>query len=350
MKRAPLFACAGAWCVTVVACDQFKRELIDRFHDVEPSAWTSREDCEAVLQPPAAGNVRIGTWNVQYFPDADEGVPEDEEDATDVQWLACAVASLDVDVLAIQEFKTTDRSLQKQGELIARLNELTGGDWRIELAPCMPPEVQHPGFLFDARVVEGTRFRELPILSPDPECTNQASPGFGGYFEVDGGPDFHLISVHFQAGSDPAAFDRRGYSLAQIEAVVGEAYAIVPDSDIFFAGDFNTSGCDGCEPPMGSPEEVASLNATMFSLDVPMAVVAASETCTRHDDDDPNLLLDHFVVAQSAVEVPAESVAHVSGICEETSCERLRNWLEDARERLSDHCPVTLDLAVTDDD
>jgi hypothetical protein len=48
-------------------------------------------------------------------------------------------------------------------------------------------------------------------------------------------------------------------------------------------------------------------------------------------------------------EVPVQAKAHVTGICEETRCDRLRNWQEDARARLSDHCPVLLDLAADAD-
>jgi endonuclease/exonuclease/phosphatase family metal-dependent hydrolase len=336
--------------VAAFACAELERETIDRVVDHEPSVWTSQADCESLLpERPARTNPRIGTWNVQYFPDTEETETTDEE-GTDVPWLACAIASLDVDVLAVQEFKTTDRARQKAEELVARLNELTAGDWQLELAPCLPHEVQHPGFLYDASRVTGTHFREIPILNPDPVCSNDVSPGFGGYFEIADGPDFHLVSVHMQAGSAASSIERRRYSLDQIQQVIDDAQAIVPDSDIIFTGDFNTSGCDDCNPPVSSDEEVAALAQTMVSMDGPLTVVGASQTCSFQDDAESHMLLDHFVVAQSADEMPSGAVAHVSGICEEIGCDRLRNWLEDARDHLSDHCPVLLDLAPQDDD
>ncbi|HZO15172.1 MAG TPA: endonuclease/exonuclease/phosphatase family protein [Polyangiaceae bacterium] len=348
MKKA--LGCLGV-CLTLAACDSFKREVTDRIDDHEPSTWTSQGDCEALLaQRPPVTNPRIGTWNVRFFPDSQENQAITDENATDVPWLACAIVSLDVDVLAVQEFKMTPRSVQKQQELIGRLNELTGGDWRIELASCEPLEVQHPGFLYDASRVTGSRFREIPILNPDPVCSNAASPGFGAYFEMEGGPNFHFIAVHLMAGDVQDAMNGRADAVAHMPEAIEEAYALVPDQDVIIAGDFNTGGCADCVPPLSGVDEVGRLGDTMNSMGVPLLLIGASETCTFQSDDDPNSLLDHFVVAKSMAEVPPGSVAHVDGICKELQCGRLRNWLEGARDRLSDHCPVLLNLATQDDD
>ena len=336
---------------SALACDRVERETLDRLDDHEPSTWTSRSDCEELLSERTrdAAIPRIGTWNIRYFPDSQEGPQTDQDKTTDVPWVACAIASLEVDVLAVQEFKKTDLAIQKQGELVDRLNELTSGDWQIQLAPCNPVEVQHPGFLYDASRVTGSNFREIPILNPNPVCDNVASPGFGGYFKLTSGPDFHLIAVHLTAGNGLAGIEGRDYSFSTLQAVVDEAASVVADPDIFFTGDFNTSGCPDCSPAVSSAQEVAELGQTVAAMATPLRLLGASESCSRHVDSDPPLM-DHFVVAQSTAEMPGESVAHVSGICEATACGRLRNWLEDARNRLSDHCPVTLDLAVQDDD
>ncbi len=334
-----------------LGCDRVERETLDRVDDHEPSTWTSRSDCETLLseREKTARVPRIGTWNIRYFPDSQEQPQGDEDKTTDVPWVACAIASLEVDVLAVQEIKTTERALQKQQELIGHLNELTSGDWRIELASCKPAEVQHPGFIYDASRVTGSNFREIPLLNPNPVCDNVASPGFGGYFKMLGGPDFHLIAVHLTAGDAANSIEGRDYSLSTMPAVVDEATTMVADKDIFFTGDFNTSGCIDCSPPVSNKQEVAELAETAGGMATPLRLIGASESCSRHVDSSPPLM-DHFLVSQSATEVPAGSVAHVSGICEATSCGRLRNWLEEARDRLSDHCPVTLDLAAQDDD
>jgi endonuclease/exonuclease/phosphatase family metal-dependent hydrolase len=349
-RRAVLFALLAG----VFGCDRIERETVDRAEDPDPSVWTSRSDCEAVLpdilaEQSKSQTPRIGTWNVRYFPDSQEETQTDPELQTDVPWLACAMASLDVDVLAIQEFKTTPAALEKQDELLARLNELTGGDWEIQVAPCEPKEVQHPGFLFDKTRVTGSNFRELAEMNPDAECTNEASPGFAGYFQLTGGPDFHMIAVHFQAGSTLSAVERRDQAIATMQAVTAEASTLVADTDVFFAGDFNTAGCEDCDPVLSSLDEVAELAATVEAMPTPATLLDASEVCTRQDDASQPLL-DHIVVSQSTEEVTPGSVAHVGGLCEALECDRLTNWLEDARDRLSDHCPVTVQLVDADSD
>jgi endonuclease/exonuclease/phosphatase family metal-dependent hydrolase len=346
------YAAVFALMLGALGCDRVKRETTDRLADPDPSTWTSQGDCEDLLseRTQTRAHPRLGTWNVRYFPDSQEDPQTDEDKTTDVPWLACAIAALDVDVLAVQEFKTTERGLEKQQELIQRLNELTGGDWQIQLAPCDPAEVQHPGFLYDQSRVTGANFRELPVMNPDPVCSNEASPGFAGYFSVKGGgPDFHFIAVHFQAGSGASSIERRDYAISTMQGVVDEALALVPDSDLIFAGDFNTSGCEDCDPALSSIDEVTEFSNTLLSFETPLRLVSSSEGCSFQQDDDPPLM-DLFVATQSTAEVAADAVAHISGICEATDCGRLRDWLEDARDRLSDHCPVLLDLAAEDAD
>jgi len=291
---------------------------------------------------------RIGTWNVRYFPDSIEGEQTNPDEATDVEWLACAIASLDVDILVVQEFKNSDTALEKQQELLQKLDELTGGDWQLELDQCMPAEVQHPGFLFDGARVTGEAFREIPSLNPDPVCSNTVSPGFAGYFRIADGPDFHLIAVHASAGNFQPQLEKRALITSAMEAVVADAQAIQADEDVVFAGDFNSAGCEDCDPPLSSADEAVALGETVAAFEPPLTLLPASEECTRAAGDGARV--DHIIAAASMAEVPAESVVKVAGICEETSCGRLVEWLEDAEERLSDHCPLVLDLAAADDD
>jgi endonuclease/exonuclease/phosphatase family metal-dependent hydrolase len=343
-------ACVLLVATSTLGCEELARRSVDQFDSHETNVWTAASDCETLLaeQPPTGTVPRLGTWNVRFFPDAQEEHQPDEEHRTHVEWLACTIASLDVDVLAIQEFKNTPEAREKQQQLIAGLNDRTGGDWKIELAPCTPDEVQHPGFLYDANRATGSNFREIPILNPKPVCSNDVSPGFGGYFELAHGPDLHLISVHMSSGNGESSFLDRSAAVAAMQQVVTDAQALVPDPDVVFTGDFNTSGCEDCDPIVSSEEEIASLSDEVTQLSPPMSVLPATEECSRQDDDGSQLL-DHFAVGLSQ-ELPEDSRAHVSGICEAMGCGRLKAWYEDAHDRLSDHCPVLLDLAALDDD
>lgn len=343
-------ALGACWVVGAVSCSSVERETIDRVTPHDSTAWTSRSDCEDLLakRAPTSRPPRIATWNVRYFPDSIEDEQSDPDKATDVAWVACVIASLDVDVLVVQEFKNSEAGLAKQQDLIERLNTLTDGDWQLELDQCTPSDVQHPGFLFDGAHVTGENFREIPSLNPDPVCSNNISPGFGGYFSIAGGPDFHLIAVHGATGASEAQFEKRVQITAALESVANDAYAINPDTDIIFAGDFNSVGCESCDPVVSNEDENAQMTETVAGFDPSLTLLPTSEDCTRVADDMPHI--DHVLAAGSMSEVPEGSVVHVTGICEEIDCDRQVNWLEDAYDRLSDHCPLVLDLAADDDD
>lgn len=346
-RRTRLALCLA---VLAVGCSSAKRETLDRVTPHDATAWTSRSDCEQLLaeRQTSSRPPRIATWNIRYFPDSIEGEQSDADKATDVAWAACAIASLDVDILVVQEIKNSDAGLEKQQELITRLNELTGGDWQLQLDQCAPKEVQHPGFLFDGSRVSGEAFREIPSLNPDPVCSNAVSPGFGGYFSVTGGPDFHLIAVHGQTGASQPSFEKRALITAALESVVADAYAINPDQDLLFAGDFNTVGCESCDPVLSNQDEVAELGQSVAGFDPSLTLIPKTEACTRVADDMPEI--DHMIAAASMAEIPSGSQVQVSGICQEIACDRQVKWLEDAYDRLSDHCPLVLDLAELDDD
>ncbi len=331
------------------ACSEAERETIDRLDDYDKTVWTSDDDCDELVADAGPRPPRVGTWNIRYFPDSSEGPQSDANKATDVPWLACAITSLGVDVLAVQEFKTTPEATEKQRELIELLNTRTGGDWQVELAGCEPTEVQHPGFLYDAARVTGQHFREVPLLNPRPECSNDASPGLAGYFSIKGGPDFHFVAVHYQAGTNANAVDGRAHAVSVMPEVAAEAQALAADTDILFAGDFNTSGCDDCSPVLTSDEEITTVVDQFDDPAHPLRLIPASEDCSREDDSNSQLL-DHFAASDAMQELASDAVARVSGICDETNCERLREWHEDARERLSDHCPLTVDLSAADED
>lgn len=324
-----------------------QREVGDRFTEHASSPWTSAEACEAlapIAQSTSLRAPRIATWNILYFPDASE---DNSGPGTDLRWLACAIAGLDVDLIVVQEFKATDEARDRARELIALLNARTGGDWRLELARCEPRAVQHPGFLYDNHRVTGRAFRDIPALNGEPECNNRASPGFAGYFSVPGGPDFHLIAVHMEAYKDRSAREDRVATVARMGEVAAEASALIPDVDFIFAGDFNTTGCDGCQPKLSSQEELALFTQQVAELAPAMRVVPSSQSCSKVGNGG---LLDHFVVGSAMGELAGDAVAEVAGICAETQCSRLREWHEEANERLSDHCPVTLTLLAADDD
>jgi len=333
-------------------CSEVERQTVDRVSDHDPTAFTSPEDCDAVVGDTTGARKRkprIGSWNVRYFPDTQETTADDPEDGTNVSWLSCAITSLGVDILAVQEFKRTSRAREAQSELIQELDQRTGGDWQLELSSCDPEDVQHPGFLFDASRVKGSQFREIPALNPYSVCSNDASPGFAGYFEIEGGPDFHMVSIHFPSGDNQGALEAREQAFSAMPEVANEARAVVDDEDIIFTGDFNTSGCDECDSPVESTTEIEGIFASFDEKDNPLHALTADQACSREDGKNSHLL-DHFVIADTMTEVPSDATTRVGGFCADGACDRLQLWHVDARAHLSDHCPILLDMGATDDD
>ncbi|MEO1173131.1 MAG: hypothetical protein AAFX94_13935, partial [Myxococcota bacterium] len=71
--------------------------------------WSDAQRCQELVSTGrvdrrADGTFRIAVWNVRWFPDGSiDGVSR--AGGTDLDWLACGMAWLNADVIAVQEFK-----------------------------------------------------------------------------------------------------------------------------------------------------------------------------------------------------------------------------------------------------
>lgn len=76
------------------------------------TVWSSAEQCEQVVRagrrmaPAQDGALRIAAWNIRWFPDGDLN-NTDPAKRTDLPWLACAIAWMNVDILALEEIRTS---------------------------------------------------------------------------------------------------------------------------------------------------------------------------------------------------------------------------------------------------
>lgn len=143
--------------------------------------------------PRATGKVRVGSWNIRTFPDGDK---------TDVPWLACAIALMDVPLLAVQEIKSNPPARKAALRLISLLNRHTGGDWKLDLEQCGDGNVPHVGILFDAARVTTKNVRAAYALRPTDErpCGVDLHPGLRASVAFRGGPRFEFVSVHLPSG------------------------------------------------------------------------------------------------------------------------------------------------------
>jgi endonuclease/exonuclease/phosphatase family metal-dependent hydrolase len=345
----------GRW-FRVRAEDGTEGWLVPRYLESEPpakavrtsSAWASSSACQSALgptRPRLAGVARIGTWNVRWFPDGSPGHGPPKSGGTDVGWLACALASLDVDVLAVQEFKSNQRALARLAELLAELGRLGGGRWRAQLDDCPNLDGQHVGLLYNEERVKAHAWHTYATLNPSRvACQHQLRPGFGAYFVFPGGLDLHLISVHHKSGSDRRDLELRESTLGGLAAAEAEAQALVSDQDLLFLGDFNTMGCRHCSPPVSAETELAGLATAARRLPVPLELLATDAPCTEISSEGGGPL-DHLLMSRTLAARLRGRQAHVAGVCEGEGCQaqRVRTYAPPV-ESLSDHCPVVLEL------
>jgi endonuclease/exonuclease/phosphatase family metal-dependent hydrolase len=320
----------------------------------EASPWASPESCARAVaagerDERTPGSARVATWNLRWFPDGMPGKKPNPNGGLDLEWLSCAITWLDVDVVVLQEIKAHARARSAMDTVARALERKTGHRWLVELDRC-PIEVgQHVGFLYDSQRVRAAAFRTHASLNPHGEpCKDQLRPGFGGYFRFQGGFDAHLIAVHLKSGGERRAYELREKSLRGMAAALREAGALEPDGDVLLIGDLNTMGCPECSPPFGPADELERMERTLGALPVPVRRVEADGSCSQYFHG-RGVLLDHFLATPTLRELPADGRASVAGYCAETACRALpAAALPSALERLSDHCPLVLELSDRD--
>lgn len=304
--------------------------------------WSSPEACQQALregrrEPRAPGVARLGSWNVRWFPDGKPGAASPGE-GTDLEWLACVVHYLDVDALAVQEFKADAEALERWRQHL----EAHGGKYALTLDDCPGVGRQHVGILVRTDRVEAspaTTYGELnPLGSP---CSGGLRPGLGQRLSFPGGLDLTLIAVHLDSGETARDWGHRRLAPEAMGAVARRLAAELGDGDVVFAGDFNVMGCGRCRPRVSASEELEALSRAWVTQQPSLRHIASPPACTWAGGK--AAVLDHFVSADLA-ELPSGARAVARGLCER-SCQQRRAL---AYERLSDHCPVLLDIPDRD--
>jgi endonuclease/exonuclease/phosphatase family metal-dependent hydrolase len=286
---------------------------------------------------------------VRWFPYGEKR--RDGAHGTDVPWLACAIASMDVDVLAVQEFVQDAGGRSALLDLRARLDELTHGRWRDQLDDCSASGFQHVGFLYDSARVQLRSAQTLGGLNPGASaCAHNLRPGFGAYARFGGGPDLSLIALHLDSGVDARDFGHRARSLAALSSVLKQLDQHARDPDLLLLGDFNTMGCKHCEPPVTAGTELAHLDAELRALSLTRLHAPAEHACSQYHRGKAGML-DHIVASAGMEELATGARVEVFGPCRDLACGPAgRGEDVDAWEHLSDHCPLVVELRARDVD
>jgi endonuclease/exonuclease/phosphatase family metal-dependent hydrolase len=337
-----------------------KRYTVDAAATISPtpkplvtdSIWGSLAGCQSQLAGLVAkrqpGKARLMSFNLRWFPDGAPGKKAGSR-PTDIEWLACALAASNVDVVLLQEIKATVRAQAELANLIEKLDRLSGGRHRLELDACPIATGQHVGILYDSERVTATNFRDYASLNPHgTACQDQLRPGVGGYFKFIGGLDMHLISVHLKSGTKRRDHELRLRSVAGLTRALAEAKRAQPDSDLIVAGDLNTMGCRHCSPALSAEQELDIIRDLLAATTPPLALLPTRPGCSQYYRGQAQLL-DHFLVTLSSVSGRPTPTTQASGFCGELSCQPFPGQERPlAYQHLSDHCPMVLELTDTD--
>jgi predicted extracellular nuclease len=141
-----------------------------------------------------------------------------------------------------------------------------------------------------------------------------------------------------RAGQDP----HRRQATQRISAIaVGDTPILQLDRDVVALGDYNTMGRQD-SPPVSAQEELAVFDNELAPgfRRLPMA-----PSCTEYFDGKGGTL-DHVVVSTGMQE--AGATARVTGYCAVAGCAPITGAMPAASERLSDHCPIVVEIQDRD--
>ncbi len=303
----------------------------------------------------APDKVRVGTWNVRWFPDGRPGNAP-EAAGTSIEWMACIIAHIDVDVLALQEIKLTARGREALGRLVHELRLYDDVEWRWAADTCPTPGVQHLVLLHrsDRVALEGIESHAAidPTAGAERDdavrgCSGRLRPALAAYVKSRrGGADFHFVTTHLDSGRTKRDFEHRRKAWDLVDAVSHERTARVADEDIVLAADFNLMGCAECGVAT-SRDELALWSDAAGALKRPLRVAPLDHPCTEYYRGH-GYVIDQISVSSSMREANGAG-AVVSGLCGATRCAVLdAETMLPLFDRISDHCPVVLDLADQD--
>ncbi len=319
------------------------------------AVWDDPERCKKVVASGARFaraqfRVRVGTWNVEWFPDAKPGF-RPAAAGTDVAWLACVITWLDTDVMALQEVKLTERGKAQLELLTTLLADFTKTRWQWVADACPDLTRQHTALVYRADRVSLAHVATHAEIDPtrkeggEPQCPGWLRPALGAYVTAIGGLDFHLVTLHLDAGTREHDFATRRQAWARLGAVRAERERLEADRDLVVAGDFNSAGCAECGVA-DSTAETRLLSEALAEADLRLA--APSVGCSGYFRGAPSLT-DHVALDTGMSEASAGG-AEVLGVCAAARCEVVMEERLPALARLSDHCPIIIDLADRDDD
>ena len=325
--------------------------------DEEALVWQSPEHCERVVRHGgrmalrSPDILRVGTWNIRWFPRGTSSDRRSQRAApTDLEWLTCVLVWMRPDMLVVQESLTTDEAVRAWARVLRALEQRTGDTWEWSAQPCGTPDRHHLGMLWNTSRVTISDVRSLrrlhgrAVVAQSP-CRSGRHPGHYAHVRSThpSGADFHLIGLHLKSGATVAAVEERHRALNRLDDAV--APLLDTDRDVVILGDLNTMGAGDAR---SQHTELKYLRRMAANTPPGFRDLRLKPQCSHYFRGRGGWL-DHVLVARDMAEVGARS-ARVTGYCAVAACRRLRGEYPLAYQRLSDHCPVILEIHNHDRD
>ena len=323
----------------------------------EDGVWTDKAQCQAAIQKglrmanSSSAKLRVASWNLRWFPvGSAPGQHQVSAEPTDLDWLVCTIRWMQVDILAFQESLATPEATQAWKTLANKLSKQTGHTWRWHRQSCGRPDNHHVGLLWNDSQVALSQFESLwqfnaKATSARDACKSGLRPGHYAFVKSrqNEGVDFHLIAVHLKSGPTVFAVEQRQKALNRIDKAV--APLLKKDHDVVILGDFNTMGAGDRQ---SQKSELKYLKRFVRKEKPGFSDLPVTPQCSHYFRGRGGQL-DHVLVANDMEEIAVKSV-QVTGYCALAQCQRIRGDYPLAYRRLSDHCPIVLEIANTDDD
>ena len=148
---------------------------------------------------------------------------------------------------------------------------------------------------------------------------------------------------HLKSGPNVFALETRQKALNRIDKAV--AALLTRDRDVVILGDFNTMGAGDRQ---SQRSELKYLRRFVAKEKPGFSDLAVHPQCSHYFRGRAGQL-DHILVAKEMKEVAVTSI-RVTGYCALADCQRIRGDYPLAYRRLSDHCPVVMEIENTDQD
>lgn len=303
--------------------------------------------------------LRIASWGLRWFRPALKRAARTQAERTKawrskafksvVDVVACELAELDADIIAIQGLRKRGMDAFKQ--VSAQLSAHTKAPWKMVFDSCDGKGFRHLGLMYRSDRVKASDVRVEPSINPKLKaCADGLRPGIGGTFSTKSGESVNVYSLHLTRGNTAAAHARRVASLLGIARAEKGRSKLLSAARFVALGVYNFYGCKegvyGCVRPLSPRAEKERAEEFLERAVPPMVrVTAESAPAPRKGVNASAYMLDGVVLSKTLGRDAQTNYRYGSSCRKATNPSGKRSEKYQAiRSKLTDRCPFYIDL------